>query len=171
MQLRTGCVGLLIGAMYRVNQSSIEDRPVVTLTDLSEALDLIQQNRRHNLLEAYTNVKPLKWGNYNDVQDVLKEGPLHTIIVSDVLYKPSSFPSLVETLDWLSRDNSDIHIYLGYKRRGLDVQTEQTFFDICGEIFKIQELVDTTSPNEGGWILVSDICKETGVNLYQLLRK
>lgn len=142
------------------------------MTDLSEALDLIFQNRSYNNLESFTDVKPLEWGNFNDVHNVLKDGPLDFIIASDVLYKPSSFQSLVQTLDWLSRDNPGIRIILGYKRRGLDIKTEQTFFDICSEYFTIQHLVNTASTNEG-WILdvLSDVCKETGVNIYQLVRK
>ncbi|KAI7901930.1 nicotinamide N-methyltransferase-like protein, partial [Cokeromyces recurvatus] len=96
------------------------------MTDLEEALEIIYENRAYNHLERYTEIKVLKWGEYNDVQKVLKDGAINTIIASDILYDPASFPKLVQTLDWLSSEQTDI--YLGYKRRGLDPQIEQSFF-------------------------------------------
>jgi hypothetical protein len=161
-------VGLLIASIYK----SLAYRPTIIMTDLKEALDLIYKNRRANHLEEHADIKALEWGNFENVQDVLQGGPFDTIIASDVLYQPLSFPSLVQTIDWLSRDNPNIQIFLGYKRRGMDHKTEQTFFEICSEIFNIKEVTSSKSSNKG-WILneISDICKDTGVSLYQLIRK
>lgn len=153
--------------------------PKITITDLSEALDLIYQNRRLNQLESYTNVRELRWGNYDDAQRILSEGSINTIIASDVLYEPASFSKLVQTLDWLSSDSplSSVDIFLGYKRRGLSREEEQSFFDICAEKFDIITL-HTQAENKlitnGGWIIndgFSNIFKETGVHIYQLVRK
>jgi hypothetical protein len=152
--------------------------PEIIMTDLQEALDLIFQNRAYNHLDSYTDVKQLKWGNAQDVQHVLIDGPIDTIIASDVLYKPSSFPKLVETLDWLSTENRRIDIYLGYKRRGLSVEDEQSFFEICAQKFHIQSLSNRVSSSfslfktqQQKRNVQIDICKETGVNIYQLVRK
>lgn len=154
--------------------------PKITITDLSEALDLIYQNRRLNKLESYTDVQELRWGNYDDAQRILSEGPINTIIASDVLYAPASFSKLVQTLDWLSSDSpssSSVDIFLGYKRRGLSREEEQSFFDICAEKFDIITLHTQTENKlltNGGWIMnngFSNIFKETGVHIYQLIRK
>ncbi|KAI9487161.1 MAG: putative methyltransferase-domain-containing protein [Benjaminiella poitrasii] len=168
----TGCVGLLIASMCKMKQQKATSiLPKITMTDLEEALDMIYKNRAYNHLEKYTEVKVLKWGKYEDVQKVLEDGPIDTIIASDILYDPASFPKLVQTLDWLSREQTDI--YLGYKRRGLDLQIEQSFFDICSEKFYIKLLDQSSSKSRRGWILneLSDICKDTGVNIYKLIRK
>ncbi|KAI9361526.1 putative methyltransferase-domain-containing protein, partial [Pilaira anomala] len=166
----TGCVGLLMALLYRKN---ITNLPQITMTDLPEALDLIYQNRAANHLESYTKVQALRWGNYNDVQCLLRDGSINTIIASDVIYEPASFPKLVQTLDWLSESvETKIDIFLGYKRRGLSREDEQSFFDICAEKFVITIL--PSQSNHEGWILgsgFSDIFEETGVNIYQLVRK
>lgn len=176
----TGCVALLIALLYKkIYNKDKSYLPKITITDLSEALDLIYQNRRLNQLESYTNVRELRWGNYDDAQRILSEGSINTIIASDVLYEPASFSKLVQTLDWLSSDSplSSVDIFLGYKRRGLSREEEQSFFDICAEKFDIITL-HTQAENKlitnGGWIIndgFSNIFKETGVHIYQLVRK
>ncbi|KAI8084145.1 putative methyltransferase-domain-containing protein, partial [Gilbertella persicaria] len=136
----TGCIGLLLASllkdMYRDQPDSM---PEITMTDLPEALDLIHQNRTYNHLEDYTHIMPLAWGNYEDAKQVLMKGPIHTIIASDVLYEPASFQKLVQTLDWLSTEG-DVDIYLGYKRRGLSLEEELSFFNICSKRFHIRML-------------------------------
>ncbi|CEP13199.1 hypothetical protein [Parasitella parasitica] len=179
----TGCLGLLIAALYKnIYRDHKHNMPRITLTDLPEALDLIQQNRSCNHLEGYTSVKSLEWGNYRDVQNLLLEGPIHTVIASDVLYRPSTFPSLVRTLVWLSEQNRhQIEIYVGYKRRGLALQDEKQFFNLCAESFHIitlssAEICIKRNSNLEGWILtgegdLDDAYKKTGVNIYQLVCK
>ncbi|RCI02171.1 hypothetical protein CU098_007105 [Rhizopus stolonifer] len=180
----TGCIGLLLASllkdMYRDQPDSM---PEITMTDLPEALDLIHQNRTYNHLEDYTHIMPLAWGNYEDAKQVLMKGPIHTIIASDVLYEPASFQKLVQTLDWLSTEG-DVDIYLGYKRRGLSLEEELSFFNICSKRFHIRMLCSslyseqmTNYPHvlsqKEGWALneFSSMCLDSGVNIYQLVRK
>ncbi|KAI8642481.1 putative methyltransferase-domain-containing protein [Parasitella parasitica] len=178
----TGCLGLLIAALYKnIYRDHKHNMPLITLTDLPEALDLINQNRSYNHLEGYTSVKPLEWGNYHDAQSLLVEGPIQTVIASDVLYRPSTFSSLVSTLVWLSDENKgQIEIYVGYKRRGLALHDETKFFDLCAESFEIITLSGAETcikrkNNLEGWIStggdVNDVYKGTGVNVYKLVRK
>ncbi|KAI8369077.1 putative methyltransferase-domain-containing protein, partial [Blakeslea trispora] len=183
----TGCIGLLLASLlrniYQAHDYSLETLPQITMTDLPEALDLIYQNRECNHLEDYANIMPLAWGNYDHVRHVLMEGPIDTIIASDVLYKPASFKDLVDTLDWLTMDGR-VDIYLGYKRRGLSLEEELYFFDICSQKFEVKTLYsslhsdkvtnypalmskkETTILNE-----FSSMCLESGVHIYQLARK
>lgn len=187
---RTGCLGLLIAALYKnIYKDHQDTMPHITLTDLPDALNLIYQNRSYNHLEGHTKVKPLEWGNYQDVQNLLLEGPLHTVIASDVLYRPSTFYSLVQTLIWLCDESENqVEIYVGYKRRGLLLCDEQKFFDLCAQSFEIITVsampavngaVGQTKINSPalleGWILneggLNAICRDTGVSIYQLIRK
>lgn len=175
---RTGCVGLLMAKLYKeIYSENKEYLPQITMTDLPHALDLIYQNRATNHLEGYTEIQALTWGNYNDVKTLLLKGPIDIIIASDVLYEPASFSKLVQTLDWLSNSVKKIDIFLGYKRRGLSREDEQSFFQICAEKFHINILPvqqDNQLMTNEGWIVggaFSNIFKETGVNIYQLVRK
>jgi hypothetical protein len=86
---------------------------------------------------------------------------------------------LVQTLDWLSSNSPSysIDIFLGYKRRGLSLEDEESFFEICAKKFDIR-LLNTQAENKliakEGWIVnggFSNIFKESGVNVYQLVRK
>lgn len=173
-------MGLLIALLYK-NVYFHQDKPQITMTDLPEALNLIHQNRLSNQLQDYTNIQSLTWGDYQNVQNILRDGPIHTIIASDVLYEPTSFSKLVQTLDWLSEKGStEMDIYLGYKRRGLSGADEQSFFDICAEKFDISILpihVEHKLMTNEGWIVnhgsgsFSHILKEADVNIYQLVRK
>ncbi|KAI7864952.1 putative methyltransferase-domain-containing protein [Mucor mucedo] len=174
----TGCVGLLMAKLYKeIYDENKEYLPQITMTDLPHALDLIYQNRATNHLEGYTEIQALTWGNYDDVKTLLLKGPIDIIIASDVLYEPSSFSKLVQTLDWLSAAVKNIDIFLGYKRRGLSREDEQSFFQICAEKFHINILPiqpDNKLITNEGWIVgggFSNIFKETGVNIYQLVRK
>lgn len=160
--------------IYKENKEYL---PQITMTDLTHSLDLIYQNRASNHLDDYTEIQALAWGNHKDVQQLLTKGPIDIIIASDVLYEPSSFSKLVETLDWLSAAAENIDIFLGYKRRGLSREDEQSFFNICAEKFDINILsigADNKTITNEGWIVgggFSNIFKETGVNIYQLVRK
>ncbi|KAL9554203.1 hypothetical protein MBANPS3_002910 [Mucor bainieri] len=182
----TGCLGLLIAALYKnIYKDHQHAMPHITLTDLPDALDLIYQNRSYNHLEGYTNVKSLEWGNYQDVKTLLLEAPpLHTVIASDVLYRPSTFRSLVQTLVWLSDGSKhQVEIYVGYKRRGLALCDEQKFFDLCEQSFDIvtvsaaaaAAVKQTKTTSLEGWILneggLDAIYKDTGVHIYRLIRK
>ncbi|KAF1797334.1 putative methyltransferase-domain-containing protein [Mucor lusitanicus] len=186
----TGCLGLLIAALYKnIYKDHQDTMPHITLTDLPDALNLIYQNRSYNHLEGHTKVKPLEWGNYQDVQNLLLEGPLHTVIASDVLYRPSTFYSLVQTLIWLCDESENqVEIYVGYKRRGLLLCDEQKFFDLCAQSFEIITVSAMPAVNGAvgqtkisspalleGWILneggLNAICRDTGVSIYQLIRK
>ncbi|OBZ87259.1 Protein-lysine methyltransferase METTL21B [Choanephora cucurbitarum] len=184
----TGCVGLLLASLlkdiYEAHHYPLESLPRITMTDLPEALDLIYQNRECNHLEDYANVMPLAWGNYDHARHVLMDGPIDTIIASDVLYTPSSFKDLVDTLDWLTMDGGHVDIYLGYKRRGLSSEEELYFFDICSQKFEVKTLCSSlysdkmthypvmTSKKETAILNeFSSMCVESGVNIYQLIRK
>ncbi|KAI8886721.1 hypothetical protein K501DRAFT_213257 [Backusella circina FSU 941] len=172
----TGCVGLVIAATYK--RIFPQYKPEVIMTDLKEALDLLEYNRKINHLDnPKTLIKPLKWGESKDVQLILKGGPIDFVIASDVLYEPAHFSALVSTLDHLVGHQKTC-IYLGYKKRGLSLEQESTFFNICllkFDIVLIQDeqlesaaYVDGWIGGEGGF---STILKETGVEIYRLSRK
>lgn len=76
------------------------------------------------------------------VQLMLLKGPINTVVASDVLYEPTLFSRLVQTLDWFSSvsPSHKIDIFLGYKSRGLSLKDEESFFEICGKKFEIRLL-------------------------------
>lgn len=95
----------------------------VYLTDLPDALEIMQQNvdlmKNTNKVEMF--VRELSWGpgklsKYNDVDLVL---------LTDVLYNQGSHDVLLDTLDWLL-DNAGCRALLSYKERNPD---EREFFE------------------------------------------
>lgn len=112
----------------------------VTLTDLPDALDLIQDNHQLNLggrRDKNVHIEQLRWGSASDAKTVLQKGKADIILASDVLYETSCFPSLVHSLVQLCTPGKTV-IYLGYKRRGLKEHEERIFFDKAAERFHIE---------------------------------
>lgn len=93
----------------------------VYLTDLADALEIMQQNvdlMKNKKVEMV--VKELSWGpvkqeEYSDV---------NLVLLTDVLYNQGSHDVLLETLDWIL-DNQDAKALLTYKERNPD---EREFF-------------------------------------------
>ncbi|KAI8369303.1 putative methyltransferase-domain-containing protein [Radiomyces spectabilis] len=193
----TGSVGLLISSIY---QRWFPDRmPQITLTDLPEALSLIEFNKNLNFnsdINANVRIEPLEWGNIDHTTHIANSGPVDLIIASDVVYNPSCFSLLVQTLETLSTPGRTV-IYLGYKRRGLKEEDEDQFFKLCSANFHIS-LVQKNQMSDGfgdwereqaplvrdsddgkGWmgILPSGRTsslgnpQETGVRVYRLTKK
>lgn len=93
----------------------------VYLTDLADALEIMQQNV--DLMESKKSdmvVKELSWGPEKQVE--YKD--VNLVLLTDVLYNQSSHDLLLETLDWLL-DNQDAKALLTYKERNPD---EREFF-------------------------------------------
>ncbi|CAO3609238.1 unnamed protein product [Mucor hiemalis] len=110
----TGLVGIYAAELLKPKK--------VYLTDLADALEIMQQNV--NLMQNESKVdmavKELSWGpekleNYADVDLVL---------LTDVLYNQSSHDLLLDTLDWIL-DNKGCRALLTYKERNPD---EREFF-------------------------------------------
>lgn len=146
---RTGCVGLLVGFLCRHLNPGYKTR--ITLTDLPDALDLINQNHKLNLGsngDKNIRIEKLAWGNAKDAKRVLKGGgPADIIVASDVLYDPEYFALLVHSLRWLSTPGKTV-IYLGYKRRGLKEEEEKTFFDMINASFHMTVVQDNPNTND-----------------------
>lgn len=132
----TGYIGLSIAQCH---QDSI-DPPHIILTDLKEALDLIEQNRELNNIQKspHLSIKALSWGNKEEAQNITRDGLLDIIIASDVLYNVVHFPSLISTFRHLCGQSTII--YLCYKQRGLTLGEEKSFFNQCKKYFRITQL-------------------------------
>lgn len=94
----------------------------VYLTDLPDALEIMQQNvdlMNHTKVEML--VKELSWGP--EKQDQYKDVDL--VLLTDVLYNQGSHDVLLDTLDWLL-DNDNCRALLTYKERNPD---ERVFFE------------------------------------------
>ncbi|KAI9030048.1 putative methyltransferase-domain-containing protein [Phycomyces nitens] len=136
----TGCVGLLIKAMCR---SMGNKGPMMTLTDLPEALDLIRSNYRLNQtgLDDQVQIEQLRWGVKADAQRVITKAQVDIVLASDVLYVPQAFESLIATLYHLCTPHRTV-VYLAYKRRGLLDCDEARFFNRCSQYFYINLVQD-----------------------------
>ncbi|KAL9547483.1 hypothetical protein MBANPS3_006149 [Mucor bainieri] len=96
----------------------------VYLTDLPDALEIMQQNvdlMAPHQTKVEMLVKELSWGP--EKQDEYSHVDL--VLLTDVLYNQGSHDVLLDTLDWLL-DNDSCKALLTYKERNPD---ERVFFD------------------------------------------
>jgi predicted nicotinamide N-methyase len=139
----------------------------ITITELDEAVDLIDKNI---LINNYLNTnsqcelttKSLLWGNEQQAKAC---GKANLIIASDVLYEAQFFEDLVKAFVDLS--HKETLIYIGYKRRGFDEKEETRFWDLCSRHFHVK-LLTYNGKEDKDDVLVPHITLETGVKLYRL---
>lgn len=130
----TGVVGIYAAKVLKPK--------TMDLTDLSDALNILQQNINTNFnnkdnIGLTIEAKVLPWGpspltnnNNNDDDDQKnvwqhENKKIDLILLTDVLYNHSSHDILLETLTWLIEKNPKAKILLGYKERNPD---ERSFF-------------------------------------------
>ncbi|KAK4517359.1 uncharacterized protein ATC70_000694 [Mucor velutinosus] len=162
----TGLLGLYIASMMASPHSTLKQGKI-TITELDEAVDLIDQNIAINeFLANNTQVKlqtrNLLWGNTIQAEAC---GKADLIIASDVLYETQFFEDLVKAFVDLSTEST--RIYIGYKRRGFDEAEERRFWSLCGAHFNVKLLTYQGQEDEDDG-LVPRMTLETGVQLYRL---
>ncbi|GAA5802273.1 hypothetical protein HPULCUR_007736 [Helicostylum pulchrum] len=133
----TGYIGLSIAQFYQSNQHIAP--PHIILTDLPEALKLMEKNQLlNNIQSSHLDIVSLCWGNKMQAKSITDQGPLDIIIASDVLYNVVHFSSLISTLRHLCHQNTIV--YLCYKQRGFTVKEENSFFSLCKKYFSVRQL-------------------------------
>jgi hypothetical protein len=153
--------------MFHSSHSAINNG-TVTITELDEALALINQNVEINQYLKTTGSCKLKtrsllWGN---AEEAVTCGKVDLIIASDVLYEAQFFEDLVKTFVDLS--TKDTRIYIGYKRRGFDEAEEKRFWSMCSEYYSVK-LLDYNGEEDRDDCLVPHTALGTSVQLYRLL--
>ncbi|CAO3608603.1 unnamed protein product [Mucor hiemalis] len=165
----TGLLGLYIASIMASPNSNIK-RGKITITELDEAVDLIDKNIliNHYLTtrnpQCQLQTRSLLWGNSEQAEAC---GKADLIIASDVLYEAQFFEDLVKAFVDLS--HKDTRIYIGYKRRGFDEAEEQRFWSLCRVNFDIT-LLKYEGKDDTDDVLVPPMTLETGVQLYRLTR-
>ncbi|CAO3674532.1 unnamed protein product [Rhizopus stolonifer] len=132
----TGLVGIYAAELLQPDK--------VYLTDLADALEIMQQNVDLMKTKEIMRVRELSWGNQR--QDEYEDVDL--ILLTDVLYNQSSHDLLLDTLDWLL-DNQDAKALLSYKERNPD---EREFFEKVTARGWSLERIPTDTMFETYWI-------------------
>ncbi|GAA5808270.1 hypothetical protein MFLAVUS_001659 [Mucor flavus] len=166
----TGLLGLYVASMMASPQSTIKQGKI-TITELDEAVDLINQNLitnnflNHRNAQCQLITRSLLWGNSQEAESC---GKADLIIASDVLYEAQFFQDLVKAFVDLSHETT--RIYIGYKRRGLTEEEEKYFWSLCAEHFKIT-LLTLNGTEDVDDCLVPQMTVDTSVQLYRLAFK
>ncbi|KAI9243322.1 putative methyltransferase-domain-containing protein [Phascolomyces articulosus] len=163
----TGLLGYYANNNIHSGATSSTDHHV-TITELEEALELIQRNATLNSNQPKVNIHPLLWGNREQAEMC---GKADIIMASDVLYESGFFDDLVQALYDLSKPTTKI--YIGYKRRGLDTAEEERFWKRCMDRgFKVTLLQQSSDidNNDAETDMVPDLAQQTGVQIYRLTR-
>ncbi|KAI9279825.1 putative methyltransferase-domain-containing protein [Sporodiniella umbellata] len=164
----TGLIGLYIASMMSQSKSNAIGKGKITITELDEALQLIEKNIEiNNSLKKTSELsaKSLLWGNKENAETCSKAD---LIIASDVLYEAHFFKDLVKTFVDLSKDTT--RIYIGYKRRGFNKEEEETFWSLCRSNGFQVTLLQLGGKQDIDDVLVPPMTTETGVQIYRLLR-
>ncbi|KAI9312274.1 putative methyltransferase-domain-containing protein [Dichotomocladium elegans] len=102
----------------------------IYITDLEQVLPLIHDNvaahykgdtGSNGIRPASIHVERLHWGNRQDGERILRNGPIDLVIVSDCVYFPELFESLTTTLRQIT--GPDTKVVIGYKCRSLEKET------------------------------------------------
>ncbi|KAI9012646.1 putative methyltransferase-domain-containing protein [Phycomyces nitens] len=167
----TGLLGLYIASLMTKESESQVKSGKITITELDEALALINNNvdlNRYLVTDHPSCIlatKSLLWG---DSKQAAECGKADLIVASDVLYESEFFEDLVKTFVDLSNPNT--RIYIGYKRRGFEAVDEQRFWSLCREHFDVCFLEADNSQDTDS-CLVPSTALSTGVQLYRLTIK
>ncbi|KAF8159813.1 putative methyltransferase-domain-containing protein [Crassisporium funariophilum] len=109
-------------------------KDVIITTDVSSAMPLLEQNisaNSHYCLSTTPQSMILDWDE-DLPEDIKALGGLDAIVMADVSYNTSSFPSLARTLLRLARLGSKAPtIILGYKERDA---AERTWWDVAAQV-------------------------------------
>ncbi|KAH8556341.1 putative methyltransferase-domain-containing protein [Umbelopsis sp. PMI_123] len=122
----------------------------IYITDLAEVTPLIQQNVDHYqaTVTAQIAVQPLNWGDREHGNQILEEGEIDLVIVSDCVYFPELFGVLTETL--LQVCSMNTKVVIGYKSRSLEKETGfwQDFFGCFFEYEPVRKITQPTNDPE-----------------------
>ncbi|KAG0165668.1 Methyltransferase-like protein 21D [Apophysomyces sp. BC1034] len=145
---------------------SLADISNVVITELDEALGLIDQNVTFNGYDGTVQTKSLLWG---DAKQAAECGKADVILASDVLYEAEFFEDLVKTFVDLS--TSQTKIYIGYKRRGFEPEEERRFWSLCQVHFDIILLNQCSAEDEPDVALIPSLAASAGVKIYRLTKR
>ncbi|EEB95374.1 hypothetical protein MPER_05667, partial [Moniliophthora perniciosa FA553] len=135
----TGLVSLVLAALRSglVSEAEGEEDSIFT-TDLPSAMPLLEHNISINshLFPSYSTpvAKVLDWDEDLPEFTETVRGKVDLIIMADVTYNTSSFPSLIKTMSSLTKlaaGNKPPMILLGYKERDI---AERSLWDMSREI-------------------------------------
>ena len=120
LELGSGCgiVGIALTQLFPCN---------VTLTDLSDSLDMLEANidLAKPIAGSSLQALPLDW--FDDIPSYHTDGSLDLILISDCIYNSDTSPALVHTLVALSQEHPEALIVVSLKRRHA---SEAIFFDL-----------------------------------------
>lgn len=143
----TGYVGIWLAKMLRQPSE-------IYITDLEQVLPLIRDNvathyQPHNADTSTTvHVQRLHWGNKEDINALLADGPIDLVIVSDCVYFPELFELLTTTLQDIC--NTTTKVVIGYKCRSLEKEAGfwQDYFGRFFDYEPVWKLIPDTDEEE-----------------------
>ena len=121
LELGSGCgiVGLQISGICSTSD--------VLLTDLPQAMDILEYNVEHAKYEssrARLTTAVLNWDR--PLPQVVADQPKDVVVLADCTYNPDSIPGLVKTLRSVAEISPDVLTVVSLKRRH---DSEAMFFD------------------------------------------
>lgn len=117
--------------------SRIAQAKKVIISDQAELVPVIQQQvAKNGILNA--TVLELDWFNAMQYESV--PSGLQVIIAADIIYAKETFGVLLQLLQYLFTNNSNLCMYLSYKPRNKEVEREQ-FFDKLQQVSLVCTMV------------------------------
>ncbi|TPX43736.1 hypothetical protein SeMB42_g04608 [Synchytrium endobioticum] len=153
----TGLSGLFLASL--LNTKAIPS--LVMLTDLPEAIPLIQENIKLNNL-ANAIATPLSWGHNIEACAALRLLPRKPDLVfaSDVVYWNHLHPQLIACLDFIVQDQTT-EVLIAYKER--EAVKEHEFWLQIGKYFEMEFVTE--------WPELYALCHSDGFYLMRLTKR
>ena len=99
----------------------------VLLTDLSEAMDILDINIRESRLQMGSKIEAIQLDWDDELPASISKQKFDLILVSDCTYNADSLPSLVQTVSILTSLSNDAHVIVSMKVRH---DSEAVFFEL-----------------------------------------
>lgn len=111
----TGLLGLGLSELYPLSYILTDLDEVIPLVDANIQLNLLLQKQHRNQFESQYVARKLPWGELDAIDDLMLQ--CDVIVASDVVYDPSIYEPLIQTIMYLLENGNDKQFILAHRHR------------------------------------------------------
>ncbi len=156
LELGSGC------GIIGIALASIRPNSHVILTDLPDAMELIEDNIAHSQLALGSRLSSMVLDWDRDLPEAITAEQFHLVLVCDCTYNPDSIPALVKTLSALMARSPTVMIVVANKIRH---DSEISFFDQMADV-GLTEVEQLRIPLDGDYVEETEHAQNIDIHVY-----